>query len=39
VALQLRRNGITRIRPLEGGLHLWMTHEFPIEELKQSTTG
>ena len=34
MALQLKRNGITRIRPLAGGLHLWMTREFPIEELK-----
>jgi hypothetical protein len=34
VALQLKRKGITRIRPLAGGLHLWMNREFPIEELK-----
>jgi 3-mercaptopyruvate sulfurtransferase SseA len=34
VALQLKRKGITRIRPLAGGLHQWMTREFPIEALK-----
>jgi hypothetical protein len=34
VALRLKRNGITRIRPLAGGLNLWVTREFPIEELK-----
>jgi 3-mercaptopyruvate sulfurtransferase SseA len=34
VALRLKRNGITRIRPLAGGLHLWMTREYPIEDLK-----
>jgi hypothetical protein len=33
VALRLKRNGITRIRPLQGGLTLWMTREFPVEEL------
>ncbi len=34
MALQLRRNGITRVRPLQGGLDLWMDRRFPIEELK-----
>ena len=34
MALRLRRNGIARIRPLQGGLPLWMTREFPIEQLK-----
>jgi 3-mercaptopyruvate sulfurtransferase SseA len=34
VALQLKRNGITRIRPLQGGLNLWMDRQFPIEELQ-----
>jgi len=34
VALRLKRNGITRIRPLQGGLQLWMDRQFPIEELK-----
>jgi hypothetical protein len=35
VALRLQRNGITRIRPLQGGLTLWMSREFPIEELEE----
>jgi hypothetical protein len=34
VALQLKRNGITRIRPLLGGLHLWRARQFPTAELK-----
>jgi hypothetical protein len=34
VALRLQRNGITRIRPLQGGLTQWMSREFPVEELK-----
>ncbi len=34
MALRLKRNGITRVRPLEGGLTLWMDQGFPIEELK-----
>ena len=33
MALRLKRKGITRIRPLHGGLTLWMTREFPVEEL------
>jgi 3-mercaptopyruvate sulfurtransferase SseA len=35
VALQLKRNGITRVRPLQGGLDLWMDRRFPTEELKE----
>jgi hypothetical protein len=34
VALRLQRNGLTRIRPLEGGLHLWRSRNFPVDELK-----
>jgi len=37
VALQLKRNGITRVRPLKGGLNLWVDLQFPTEELKQSS--
>ncbi len=37
MALRLKRNGVTRIRPLQGGLNLWMTRAFAIEELKVST--
>ncbi len=35
MALQLRRNGITRVRPLQGGLALWMDRGFPLEEVKE----
>jgi 3-mercaptopyruvate sulfurtransferase SseA len=34
VALKLKRNGISRVRPLQGGLNLWMARKFPIEELQ-----
>jgi hypothetical protein len=34
VALKLKRNGIIRVRPLQGGLNLWMDHKFPTEELQ-----
>jgi membrane protein DedA with SNARE-associated domain/rhodanese-related sulfurtransferase len=30
VALQLKRKGITRVRPLEGGLAAWMALNFPV---------
>jgi 3-mercaptopyruvate sulfurtransferase SseA len=33
VALQLKRRGITRVRPLHGGLEGWMTLGFPVREL------
>jgi hypothetical protein len=33
VALRLKRKGITRVRPLHGGLTLWMERNFPVEEL------
>ena len=33
-ALALKRNGITRVRLLQGGLTLWMARKFPIEELE-----
>jgi hypothetical protein len=32
VALQLRRRGITRVHPLEGGLAAWMALGFPVED-------
>jgi len=35
VALRLKRNGVTRIRPLQGGLNVWVSREFPVEDLKQ----
>jgi len=34
VALKLKRNGIIRVRPLQGGLNLWMDRKFPTEELR-----
>jgi rhodanese-related sulfurtransferase len=33
VALQLKRRGITRVHPLEGGLAQWVTLGFPVREL------
>jgi rhodanese-related sulfurtransferase len=33
VALALRRKGITRVRPLEGGLAAWSARGFPVVEL------
>jgi hypothetical protein len=34
VALRLKRAGFTRIRPLLGGLNLWMSRAFPVDELE-----
>jgi 3-mercaptopyruvate sulfurtransferase SseA len=34
VALKLKRAGITRVRPLHGGLSLWMDQAFPTTEMK-----
>jgi 3-mercaptopyruvate sulfurtransferase SseA len=31
VALLLRAKGITRVRPLEGGIDAWLANKFPIE--------
>lgn len=39
MALQLKRNGITRVRPLQGGLDLWMDRRFPTEELTETLRG
>ena len=36
MALQLKRSGITRVRPLHGGLGRWMDKGFPVVELKLS---
>ena len=30
MALQLKRRGITRVHPLEGGLDAWMALKFPV---------
>jgi 3-mercaptopyruvate sulfurtransferase SseA len=36
VALQLHRLGITRVRPLEGGLEKWAELGFPVEKVKMA---
>ena len=33
MALRLKRNGIRRIRPLKGGLNLWVDLQYPTEQL------
>ena len=33
MALKLRRRGITRVRPLAGGLAGWMALSFPVIDL------
>jgi rhodanese-related sulfurtransferase len=37
VALQLRRRGITRVHPLQGGLAGWMARGFPVEPFTVSS--
>ena len=34
MALQLKHAGIMRVRPLQGGLSLWMDRGFPVTEMK-----
>jgi hypothetical protein len=34
VALELKRKGITRVRPLEGGLAAWMALNFPVRPVQ-----
>ena len=34
MALQLKRAGMTRVRPLQGGLRLWIDRGFPVTEMK-----
>ena len=31
MALLLRAKGITRVRPLEGGIDAWLAHNFPFD--------
>ena len=31
MALLLKRKGITRVRPLAGGIDAWFTNEFPVQ--------
>jgi rhodanese-related sulfurtransferase len=33
VALRLKRRGITRVRPLAGGMAEWMARGFPVHAL------
>jgi len=33
VALQLKKRGITRVRPLQGGLDGWIALGFPVEKI------
>jgi rhodanese-related sulfurtransferase len=35
VALQLKRRGITRVRPLEGGIAAWIALDYPVEPIAQ----
>ena len=39
MALRLKRRGITRVRPLEGGLERWKALGFPVLELPARETG
>ncbi|HKX04432.1 MAG TPA: hypothetical protein VJX71_18200 [Methylomirabilota bacterium] len=34
MALQLKRQGITRVHPLKGGLAGWMALSFPVADLR-----
>jgi len=34
VALELKRKGITRVHPLEGGLAAWMALNFPVRTVQ-----
>jgi rhodanese-related sulfurtransferase len=38
VALQLRRRGITRVHPLEGGLAAWMALQYPVQAVEPVKT-
>jgi rhodanese-related sulfurtransferase len=33
VALQLKKRGITRVRPLQGGLDSWVEHGYAVEKI------
>ncbi len=39
MALRLKRRGITRVHPLEGGLERWKALGFPVLELRARETG
>jgi hypothetical protein len=33
VALLLKKRGITRVRPLQGGLEMWRELGYPVDEI------
>jgi rhodanese-related sulfurtransferase len=39
MTLRLRRKGISRVRPLAGGLNAWRQLNFPVESLTPSDMG
>jgi 3-mercaptopyruvate sulfurtransferase SseA len=38
VALRLKRRGVTRVRPLDGGMARWMALSFPVSDLAAPPT-
>jgi membrane protein DedA with SNARE-associated domain/rhodanese-related sulfurtransferase len=38
MALLLKRNGITRVRPLAGGVEAWRERNFPLQKLDEQVT-
>jgi 3-mercaptopyruvate sulfurtransferase SseA len=39
VALLLKRQGVTRIRPLQGGLDAWRNLGYPMEKVEPVLSG
>jgi rhodanese-related sulfurtransferase len=39
VALALRRRGVTRVRPLEGGFAEWRERGYPVESIAGAVEG
>ena len=37
MALRLERYGITRVRPLQGGLNLWRQRQYPVDTVDANT--
>ncbi|HKU26634.1 MAG TPA: hypothetical protein VJQ54_14250 [Candidatus Sulfotelmatobacter sp.] len=38
MALQLKKQGITRVRPLLGGLDAWVERGYPVEKIAVAET-
>jgi len=38
VALRLKKRGVTRVHPLEGGMTRWMALSFPVDTLVAPAT-